>query len=209
MSNNYSLFWPNDDGYITQYFGTKADIYGKKGHTGLDLRAKGDPSLFAAEKGKVVVAVTGGVDWCVWTKKGWVNGKNYGKGSSFGNYVVIDHGGYFTLYGHMAEVKVKLGDQVARGQVIGVPGNTGLSKGVHCHFELREGANNINNAINPLPYMNHVIKKEDPDLASEWAKSAQDFVKSTGISDGKRPRDVVTREEMWTMLDRFYKLIKQ
>ena len=62
--------------------------------------------------------------------------------SSYGNYVLIDHGsGEFTLYGHMRQgsVTVKASDKVAIGQTIGGMGNSGASGGVHLHWERRRG----------------------------------------------------------------------
>jgi murein DD-endopeptidase MepM/ murein hydrolase activator NlpD len=50
---------------------------------------------------------------------------------------VINHGyGYQTLYGHMVRVKVKTGQAIKRGEVIGYIGNTGKSTGPHCHYEV-------------------------------------------------------------------------
>jgi murein DD-endopeptidase MepM/ murein hydrolase activator NlpD len=55
----------------------------------------------------------------------------------YGNKVVINHGyGYQTLYGHMVRVKVKAGQNIKRGEVIGYIGNTGKSTGPHCHYEV-------------------------------------------------------------------------
>lgn len=62
--------------------------------------------------------------------------------SSYGNYVLIDHGGgEFTLYGHLREgsVAVKLQEQVQAGRTIGGIGNSGASGGVHLHWERRRG----------------------------------------------------------------------
>ncbi|WP_208029222.1 peptidoglycan DD-metalloendopeptidase family protein [Rhabdothermincola sediminis] len=56
----------------------------------------------------------------------------------YGLTVVIDHGNQLaTLYGHMSALGVKAGDAVARGDVIGAVGSTGLSTGPHCHWEVR------------------------------------------------------------------------
>jgi hypothetical protein len=63
---------------------------------------------------------------------------------SYGLYVVIEHsGGKSTLYAHMSQILVKVGDQVTKGQIIGLSGNTGFSTGPHLHFELRVNGNHV------------------------------------------------------------------
>lgn len=73
---------------------------------------------------------------------------------SYGNYVKIKHNnGYYTLYAHMAynSVKVKEGQNVTKGQVLGYMGNTGMSYGGHLHFEVR---NTLDIRIDPTSYLN-------------------------------------------------------
>lgn len=73
---------------------------------------------------------------------------------SYGNYVKLRHDdGYYTLYAHMAynTLKVKVGDRVKKGQVLGYMGNTGYSFGGHLHFEVRTPTDQ---RIDPTPYLN-------------------------------------------------------
>lgn len=81
-------------------------------------------------------------------------------GNSYGNYVKIKHdNNYYTLYAHMVykSVKVKPGDKVKKGQVIGCMGNTGHSFGAHLHFEVYRG----NELINPTIYLTEDLPKEE------------------------------------------------
>jgi len=70
--------------------------------------------------------------------------------TGYGNNVTIDHGfGYTTLYGHMADVFVKKGDVVTKGQPIGTVGSSGTSTAPHCHYEVRVNGH----AVNPINYV--------------------------------------------------------
>ena len=70
---------------------------------------------------------------------------------TYGNYIKINHGnGLVTLMAHLKydTISVKLGEKVKQGQKIGIMGNTGYSKGTHCHYEVK-----INNEkVDPLKY---------------------------------------------------------
>ena len=112
------------------------------GHTGVDLgwQTTQTDGIIAHSDGKVVFCQTG-----------YGNDPGSTGNASYGNCVKIDHGnGYFTLYAHLSDVTVKLGQQVAKGQVIGHMGNTGNSYGTHLHFEVRKGASTC---IDPAPYI--------------------------------------------------------
>jgi hypothetical protein len=104
---------------FTSGFGVRSDPFlGRPAmHTGLDFRAQtGDP-VRATANGKVV-------------SSGWSGG--------YGRMVEIDHGnGLSTRYGHLSEIKVRNGDVVRIGQVIGEVGSTGRSTGPHLHYETR------------------------------------------------------------------------
>jgi murein DD-endopeptidase MepM/ murein hydrolase activator NlpD len=68
-------------------------------------------------------------------------------GPDYGTAIVIDHpNGYQTVYGHLSERSVNLGDYVSKGQKIGKSGNTGNTTGPHLHYEVRQGKNN---PVNP------------------------------------------------------------
>lgn len=73
--------------------------------------------------------------------------------STGGNYIVIDHGnGYWSYYGHLDSFNVTQGQTVTNATQIGVMGTTGLSTGVHLHFEVWQGSQW--NRINPRDVIN-------------------------------------------------------
>lgn len=98
-------------------------------HEGVDLGAAYGSPVVAADSGKVIRA-------------GWYG--NYGK------CVDISHGnGIVTRYAHLSKIKVKVGQQVKRNQVIGNVGTTGRTTGPHLHFEVRVNGR----PVNPVNYM--------------------------------------------------------
>ena len=96
--------------------------YKGSAHDGLDLVGIDSKEIHATANGKVVFA-------------GWENASNHNQG--FGQYVVILSNGRYYHYGHLSEIKVKVGDAVKMTQVIGVEGSTGNSTGSHCHYCVR------------------------------------------------------------------------
>ena len=96
-------------------------------HDGLDLVGVDSKEIHSTVNGIVEVA-------------GWENPANYSQG--FGQYVRIKKDGTNERYyfGHLSEVKVKVGDQVKITQVIGIEGSTGKSTGSHCHYCCRNNA---------------------------------------------------------------------
>jgi len=93
--------------------------------------------------------------------------------SGYGNNIVIDHGfGYKTLYGHLSRVKVRPGQKIKRGELIGYSGNTGLSSGPHLHYEVIKG----NRKINPINYFFHDLSEQEYTALRELAdRPAQSF----------------------------------
>lgn len=119
------LSWPTVGGHITSYYGPRWGSF----HEGIDISGVSDKTIKAADSGTVTFA-------------GWKGG--------YGYTVIIDHGnGYKTLYGHLSSISVSNGSKVAKGQKIGVMGNTGKSTGTHLHFEVI--VNGVNK--NPLNYV--------------------------------------------------------
>jgi murein DD-endopeptidase MepM/ murein hydrolase activator NlpD len=70
--------------------------------------------------------------------------------SSFGNYVVLAHGGGIrTLYAHLSAFRCEVGKSVRRGEVIGLLGTTGRSTGPHVHYEVHVDGK----PVDPLPWI--------------------------------------------------------
>jgi len=83
-------------------------------HLGIDLASRKQSPVEASNAGRVVFTGPNGI---------------------YGNMVVLDHGlGLFTLYGHLSEIAVKVGQSVAKGESLGRSGETGLAGGDHLHF---------------------------------------------------------------------------
>jgi len=78
----------------------------------------------------------------------------------YGKNIVINHGfGYKTRYAHLSAFKVKVGQKISRGQVIGLVGNTGKSTGAHLHYEVeKDGVK-----VNPISYFFNDLTPEEYD----------------------------------------------
>ena len=125
---------PVSSGWISSYFGKRTDPFTGKpaNHTGID---------FAGKSGAEVVAVADGV--VTWSSN------RYG----YGLMVEINHGnGYTTRYAHNSENLVAIGDEVRKGQVVALMGDTGRATGPNLHFEvLRDGRR-----MNPVNFIRTV-----------------------------------------------------
>ena len=115
-------------------------IYGiAKMHKGLDFTAPQGTPIYSTGDGTVTQAESG---------------------EGFGNHVVINHGyGYETLYGHMVRIKVREGQHVKRGEVIGWVGSTGASTGPHCHYEVHINGE----AVDPVYFFYNDLNAEQYD----------------------------------------------
>ncbi len=131
-SGNY--IWPSDCRYITSPFGNDLLNGVWRKHNGVDIGASYGTSIYASDGGEVVSSTYS---------------------SSYGNYIMISHGnGRYTLYAHMSQRLVDVGEKVYQGEVIGKVGSTGYSFGAHIHFEIIEdGA-----YVSPLDYLNGYVQ---------------------------------------------------
>ncbi len=118
--------WPTNGGYISSDMGSRWGSF----HRGIDIARPSNYDIKASDNGVV-------------TFTGW--------DGTYGNKIVIDHNnGYETVYAHLSEIKVDVGQVVPQGSVIGIMGSTGRSTGTHLHFEVHK-----NGAYkNPISYLN-------------------------------------------------------
>jgi co-chaperonin GroES (HSP10) len=164
-----------------------SQYYKAKTHKGIDLAAPTGTSVYATCDGTVVAAKYGAWD------------------SSYGNMVAIYHGnGDYTNHAHLSKIKVKVGQKVTAGQLIGLCGSTGHSTGPHVHFEVHKGRKW--NRVNPWPYLRDAgyvsnnykvgstyILQEDMNIrispkssaakvsSSKWTKDAQKHKTDKGL----------------------------
>ncbi|ABO49336.1 peptidase M23B [Desulforamulus reducens MI-1] len=114
---------------ITSPFGKRTLNGEEEFHPGLDIACPIGTPVFAVIGGEVITA-----DWV----------------SGYGYCVMMKHPDEtVTVYGHLSDIKVTMGDNVKQGQVIALSGNTGRSTGPHLHFEVRKA----NNLCNPMDWL--------------------------------------------------------
>lgn len=96
-------------------------------HPALDITGTSSKDIYSIQKGTVTKAVSSGYN------------------SGAGKYVTIDHGnGYVSTYMHLSKVSVKVGQEVVKGQIIGVMGCTGSCTGTHLDFRVQKNGDYMN-----------------------------------------------------------------
>lgn len=122
VSNDYGNWILPVTGSVTALFGKYPS--GAK-HTGTDIGCPEGTPVHAARDGVVI--------------------KRRELTTSYGKYLMIDHGGgLVTIYGHNSKLLVNEADHIKQGQVIALSGSTGNSTGNHCHIELRYNGTPVN-----------------------------------------------------------------
>ncbi|MFP4257811.1 MAG: M23 family metallopeptidase [Desulfovermiculus sp.] len=102
----------------------QGEVIDEQTHLGVDLASTARAEVPAANSGRVVFA-----DWL----------------GIYGQVVIIDHGlGLQSLYAHLSQMSVQVGDTVEKGQIIGRTGVTGLAGGDHLHFEMLVSGLSVN-----------------------------------------------------------------
>ncbi len=141
---------PFDDSQrLTQGFGERPEVYrtrfGLPGHNGIDWGLLIGTPILAVDAGKVIVRHT--------------------SATGFGRYIKLQHSWGQSLYAHLSEFKVAVGDMVECGQMIGLSGNSGFSTGPHLHFGLR---------INPYSKGDGWYGYTNPHRFLEWLPQQKD-----------------------------------
>ncbi len=119
------------NGVITSKYGKRRDPINSRTafHNGVDIRGK---------RGEEVKATADGVVYQV------------GKDKGYGRYVILKHdNGYRTMFAHLKKILVKPKTVIARGQKIGLLGNSGRSTGPHVHYEIKY----LGKSVNPVKFM--------------------------------------------------------
>lgn len=193
------MMYPYNSSFrVTSPYGLRTDpINGETGvfHSGVDL----------VGADKTVVSVTGGV-----VLKSRIVTDISNLTWEWGNYVsVLSDDGHVIYYCHLAERYVEACERVEIGQAIGLEGSTGRSTGSHLHFEVRLSSE----AIDPCAYLGIANVCGPVNVSPKrWSDDAVNWAKENGIVIGNESGDLMlskncTREEVITMLHRFYKLI--
>ncbi len=117
---------PINIGRISSYFGYRNDPFTHKRqfHYGLDFSAPTGTNVYVTADG-----VVGNVRY----------------NHSYGKVIEVDHGyGYTTVYAHLKTTKLKKGQKLQRGDIVGTVGNSGRSTGPHLHYEVRKHKKKLN-----------------------------------------------------------------
>ncbi len=138
--------------------------FGKRIHPIYKIRMQHDGMDFTAPIGTDVYATGNGVVARVFNSRAR---------RGYGTYIIIDHGyGYRTLYAHLDKILVRQGQEVTRGDVIGLVGNTGASTAPHLHYEVHRN----NRPVDPINYYFGDLSPEEYDAMIEMSMQGGSFM---------------------------------
>ena len=172
-------------------------------HVGIDLVGDSDKRLYPLMAG-VVESIN-------------AHGTAYGK-----HLCIRQQDKRVSFYAHLSRIAVEQGQRGSRDTILGWEGDSGNAQGSHLHLELHEGFYRypskksspadcpwLLNPAEALGIKNQIGEVHDmTEQVSSWAAPAQTWAKENGISDGQRPKEAVTREEIWVMLWRLAQALK-
>jgi len=124
-----------------------------KFHYGMDFTAPAGTDIYATGNGQIVAVIS--------SQRG------------FGKHIIVDHGfGYTSIYAHLSNFNVRVGQKVQRGDIIGFVGSTGQSLANHLHYEIK--LNGVN--VDPVNYYFEDLTASEYEKMIEIAsKTGQSF----------------------------------
>lgn len=151
---------PADPVWFTSGYGYRNDPFSgrRTAHHGIDLAGRVGIDIHATGAGTVKFAK---------------------KNGGYGNEVVVDHGfGYTSTYAHLDEIKVKKGQKLKRGEVVGTLGSTGRSTGPHLHYEIRKDRK----PVNPTYFFYENLSSDEYTLLASRASFSEGPYQSVAMS---------------------------
>jgi murein DD-endopeptidase MepM/ murein hydrolase activator NlpD len=173
---------PVNNAQITGAYNTVNNIW-PSGHTGIDLiSTSGDLNIYSACNATVIDVISASV------------------GSSYGHYIkaqAFDDPSITIIYAHLVSnsARVRVGDTISAGQIIGRMGATGNVTGVHLHFEVRKN----NKKVSPCPYLNISNKVGVVNTSQTWKVMVNSlFVRESGNASANTT-GVVYKDQLLTV----------
>jgi len=161
---------------LTQGFGERPEVsrarFGLPGHNGIDWGLPVGTPVLAVDAGKVIVRHT--------------------SATGFGRYIKLQHSWGQSLYAHLDEFQVEIGDEVERGQRVGLSGDSGFSTGPHLHFGIRISPYSKSDGwygyTNPHRFLEWLPREEDAVRDQEESQEAESSVATASILPDAMPQ---------------------
>jgi murein DD-endopeptidase MepM/ murein hydrolase activator NlpD len=145
-------------------------------HNGVDMRAQTGTPIYATADGVV--------EWA-----------SMHHSSGLGKMVKLVHNyGFSTVYGHMSDIDVQVGNYVKRGQLLGYSGNTGASAAPHLHYEVRH----LNRRLDPMPFLRWSMTDYDRVFAEEDRVEWESLIEVIRRTASVPERPSLLQAQNWT-----------